>query len=84
MTLTAARSTPPALPTVSRLPIPTGPGYLGVPVHRALRNLHTLNVSTLSDIGHMYEEELRPVEFVMLDVALSGTAYRRSPAGIGQ
>jgi hypothetical protein len=32
----------------------------------------------------MYEEELRPVEFVMLDVALSGTAYRRSPAGIGQ
>lgn len=54
MTPTATRSTPPALPTAPRLPIPTGPGYLGVPVHRALRNLHTLNVSTLSDIGHLF------------------------------
>ena len=40
--------------------------------------------SAYSEVEHMYEEELRPVEFVMLDVALSGTAYRRSPAGIGQ
>src|SRR5450631_110945 len=54
MTPTAARSTPPALPTAPRLPIPTGPGYLGVPVHWALRNLHTPNLSTLSDIGLMF------------------------------
>jgi len=53
MALTTA-STPPALPTVPRLPIPAGPGYLGVPVHRALRNLLTLNASTLSDIGHVF------------------------------
>ena len=25
-----------------------------MPVHRALRDLHTRNVSTLSDIGHTY------------------------------
>jgi len=53
MALTAARPTPPALPTVPRLPIPARPDYLRVPVNRALRNLHTLNVSTLSDIGHV-------------------------------
>jgi len=55
VTPAAGRSAPPTLPLLPRLAVPTGPDDLRPTMNRALRNRHTLTVSTLSDIGHPFD-----------------------------